>query len=83
MSTGSLRRSQAGGEIREFMFIRYRRIENYELIVRRAGYYEDVEAEWGTRFRSHYGQGASAYHVSLSHLLADAPRYQSIWSPVD
>lgn len=83
MSTESLRRSQSGGGIREFMFIRYRHIENHELIVLRVGYYDDVEVELSTRFRSHYGQGASAYHVSLSHLLADASRYQSIWSPVD
>ncbi len=80
ISTGSLLRSQLGGGIREFMFTKY--FENYGLIVLRAGYYDDVEVEWGTRLRSHYGQGASVYHVSLSHAFTDASRYQSIWSLV-
>jgi hypothetical protein len=66
MSTGSLLRG-----IREFMFIIY--CKHSELIVLRAGYYDDVEADWGTRFRSHHGQGASVYNVSLSHPLANAP----------
>jgi hypothetical protein len=66
MSTGSLPRSQSGGGIREFMFIRY--FQNSELIVLRAGYYDDVQVELGTRFRSHYGQGASVYHVSITSI---------------
>ena len=42
------------------MFVIY--FKHCELIVPRVGYYDDVEAEWGTRFRSHYGQGESFYY---------------------
>jgi hypothetical protein len=65
MSTGSLLRSQTGIGISEFMFMIY--FKHCELIVLRVGYYDDVEAEWGTRFRSHYGQGASVYSVYRIH----------------
>ena len=49
----------------------------------RSSRYDDGEAESGTRFRSDYGQGASVYHIELSHTLANASRYQSIWSLAD
>ena len=39
------------------MFIIY--FKHSELIVPRAAHYDEAEAEWGTRFRSHHGQGAS------------------------
>jgi hypothetical protein len=51
-----------------------------ELIVLRVAHYDDVEAERDTRFRTHPGQGASVYNMSPSHPLADASRYQSLWS---
>jgi hypothetical protein len=51
-----------------------------ELIVLRAAHYDDVEAERGTRFRTHPGQGASVYNMSSSHPLVNASRYQSLWS---
>jgi hypothetical protein len=81
MSTGSLLRSQSGGGISEFMFIIH--FTHYELTVLRPGRYDDVEAESGTRFHSHNGEGASVYHMNLSHSLANASRYQSIRSLAD